>query len=625
MDELSFAEFSPATREAWRAAVEKVLKGADFDRRMVSRTEDGLSIQPLYGPDDGAADAGVPGVFPFVRGSRKAGARWRMEQRHGHPDPATANRQALDDLERGADGIRFAIADPLAEAPTGVALAGPDAFASLLDGFFTEMAAVSLDAGSRAVPFGRALLAVWRERGQTSDAKGDFHADPLAVLARDGRLDKTLDAAFAEMVELVALAQGFDGVRALGCDLRPLHEAGAGPSLELGAGLAQATALLRGLERAGLAPTDAAAQLTWLVPVDADVFMGIAKLRALRRCWSTIVQASGGDAAPQITAETSRRMLTRRDAYVNLLRNTVAAFGGAAGAADSVTVLPFTAAMGLPDRSARRMARNTQLILQGEASLDHVADPGGGSWYVEALTDQLAKAAWSAFQEIEAEGGFLRSLESGALRGRIDAQWAKRAKGLASRREMVTGVSAFPLLDEHAVELEEVDTSTLMAALPKTEAALTTEPLPRRRLAEAYEDLRDRADAAGLPEVLLLQLGTLAEATVRSTWIKNLVEAGGLRAVESGPLADTEAVAAAVKDKAARFVVLCSTDDRYAALAAAATIAARGAGAQTVALAGRPGDLEAPLRAAGCEVFLYQGIDVLDALEDAHKRLGIAA
>ncbi len=627
MDELSFAEFPETSREVWRAAVDKVLKGADFDKRLVSRLEDGLRVQPLYGADE-TLDSGTPGSFPFVRGTQAAGVRWRVEQRQAHPDPATANAQALDDLQRGADGLRLAIADPVAAEPTGICLADPADLAPVLDGVFTDMAAVSLDAGSRAPAFGKALLDLWQSRGHASTASGDLHIDPLATLAHHGRLDRELAQSFAEAAAVATAAAGVPGARALGVDLRPVHDAGAGPSLELAVGLAHAVAMLRGLEVAGLAPDAAAAQVTWLVPVDADLFTGIAKIRALRRCWSTVLATFGSEAAPRITAETSRRMLTRRDPYVNLLRNTVATFAGGTGGADTLTVLPFTAALGLPDGTARRMARNIQLVLLDEAHLSHVADPGGGSWYIENLTDQLAGLAWRTFQEIEGGGGFVETLRSGALHERIDAQWQTRSKGLATRREMLTGVSAFPLIDEHPVELDPFDASDLVGRIKALAGAdaVTCTPLPVRRPAAAYETLRDRADAHGAgAKVLLLQLGTLAESNVRSTWIKNLVEAGGLRAVESGPVADGDAVAQAVAESGCGYVVLCSTDGRYAELADSAAAAAKGAGASTVALAGRPGDREPTYRAAGIEVFLYQGVDVLAALEDAHNRLGIAA
>jgi len=633
VDELSFAEFPEVDRAAWRAAVEKILKGADFDRRMVTRTEDGVAIQPLYGPDDPAGDAGVPGRYPFVRGGREVQGAWRLEQRQAHPDPATANKQALDDLEHGVQALRLAIADPLDDAPEGVRLGEPGELACVLDQVVTDAAPVSLEAGSRGLAMARALVARWRESGADPAAvAGDLHIDPLAALARTGRLPEAPRDAFAEIAGFVGeLDGGFAQVRALGADLRPVHEAGAGPSLELAVGLAQAAESLRLAEQGGLAPEVAARQLTWLVAVDDDVFMGIAKLRALRRCWSTMAAAVGDHTAPRIVAETSRRMLAKRDAYVNVLRNTLAAFAGATGGADALTVLPFTWSLGLPDRSARRMARNTQLILKEEAGLERVVDPGGGSFYVENLTDQLANAAWATFQELEREGGFLALLANGGLAGRIDEQWAKRERALATRREMITGVSAFPLVDEHAVELDPFDPRELDTAFAAARPAVaeSVTPLPRRRVAERFEALRDAADRAaetrGRPEVMVVHLGSLAESNVRASWTRSLLEAGGLGCVDSAPVADAAGVAEACRQAGPKFVVLCSSDARYAELAEAAAKAAKEAGVATVALAGRPGDNEAAWRAAGIDVFLYAGMDVLAELEAAHQRLGLAA
>ena len=633
IDELSFAEFPAVDRDAWRTAVEKILKGGDFDRRMVTRTEDGLAIQPLYGPDDPAGDPGPPGAAPFVRGARAVDGAWRLEQRQAHPDPGAANRQALDDLEHGVTALRLAIADPLADAPDGIVLNAPGELACVLDKVVVDAAPVSVEAGSRGLEMAQAMVARWREGGADPAAvEGDLHIDPLAALARTGKLARSVEAEFKEIAGFVGeLDAQFAKVRALGVDLRPAHEAGAGASLELAIGLAQAAEVLRRAEAGGLAPEVAARQLTWLVPVDDDVFTGIAKLRALRRAWATMAAAVGAEAAPRVVAETSQRMLARRDAYVNLLRNTLAAFAGATGGADALTVLPFTASLGLPDRSARRMARNTQLILKDESMLARVVDPGGGSFYVENLTDQLAEAAWSTFQELERAGGFLALLESGELARRIGEQWGKRKRALAARREMITGVSAFPLLDEHEVELDPFDATELWSGLTaaRPAAAVSVTPLPRHRLAERFEALRDAADRAaearGRPELLLLHLGSLAESNVRATWIRGLFEAGGLGCVDSAPVADAEAAAEACRQAGTRFVVLCSTDERYAELAERVARAAKAAGVETIGLAGRPGDHEAAWRAAGIDVFLYAGIDVLAELEAAHQRLGLAA
>ncbi|MGF1650950.1 MAG: methylmalonyl-CoA mutase family protein, partial [Hyphomicrobiaceae bacterium] len=400
--------------------------------------------------------------------------------------------------------------------------------------------------------------------------------------------------------------------------------------LELATGLAQFAWQLRAFEAKGLDPAVIAAETTWLVPVDDDVFQSIAKLRALRRVWSTLVGACGIEVAtPRIVAETSRRMLAKRDPWVNLLRNTVAAFSGAVGGADAVTVLPFTAALGLPDRSARRMARNTQLILLEEAGLGHVVDPAGGSFYVEYLTDEIAKRAWQRFQGIEAEGGFMAVLESGTLLQAIDGVWQERQRAVATRKAPLTGVSTYPQLDERTVELDEVDAAPLLARL-ETPAPVADDlllgPWPRRRLAESFEALRDSADgratAAGKrPSVLLLNLGQLADHTVRNGWIKGLVAAGGIEAVDSEPLTDADAVARACRSAPAQIAVLCSSDRRYAELAEAAARAAKDTGVKRLFLAGRQGEAETGLRAAGVDGFLYQGMDVTAELSSMHDLL----
>jgi len=314
-------------------------------------------------------------------------------------------------------------------------------------------------------------------------------------------------------------------------------------------------------------------------------------------------------------------MMTRRDPYVNMLRNTIAVAAAGLGGADSITVLPHTAALGLPDAFARRIARNTQLILLEESNLAKVADPAAGSGAIEDLTNKLCVAAWARFREIEAAGGAWAALERGLVQGKVAAVRAQHKQAVARRKDTLTGTSDFPDLAETPPAVLDV---APVAAPKETAAAVTAEALPRIRLAQPFEQLRDASDhmlaARGArPKVFLANLGTLSDFTARSTFAKNFFEAGGIEAVTNEGFADRDAMVAAFKASGARLACLCSSDEVYEREAASAAQAL--AGAAHIYLAGRPRALETALRSAAVGTFIFAGCDALAILEAAYDIL----
>jgi methylmalonyl-CoA mutase len=306
---------------------------------------------------------------------------------------------------------------------------------------------------------------------------------------------------------------------------------------------------------------------------------------------------------------------------VNMLRTTVACLAAAVGGADAVTVLPFDSALGLPDGFARRIARNTQAILVEESGLARVIDPAGGSWYVERLTDQLARAAWPVFQEIERAGGQHAALRSGLIAEQLAQNWAKRSSALARRREAVTGVSEFPNLSEPRL---------VRVAAPAAPGG----GLPRVRRAAAFEALRARSDAVladtgARPRILLAALGPAAVHTARSTFAANLFQAGGIETVLSEAAGgsktdkpDFAALTEAFTASGTAAACLCSSDGLYAEYAAEAAAALKAAGARYVVLAGRPGDRRAAYAEAGVDAFAYVGCDALAILTTVLDEIG---
>jgi len=584
--------FPNPTEADWRARVEAVLKGGDFTKKLVSRTHDGLPIQPLY---QRRADATLAtGAAP--------GQPWRVMCRVDHPDADAAAAQAREDLEGGADALALVIAGGRSARGYGIASDRLAELDAALTGIHLDLIQLRLDPAPGGAGHALAIAALVEQRKlNPAQVEIDFGMDPIALLALPGQPPGDWAGMAAELGEtiLALKARGFRGPF-LTVDLRPWHEAGASEGQELGAALAQGVLYLRALEAHGVTLDEAFRVLSFIVPVDTDQFLGIAKLRALRRLWAKVAAACGIGSAPAlIHAETSWRMLTRRDSHVNILRNTIAAFAAGVGGADTVTVLPFTHALGLPDAAARRLARNTSIVLMEEASLWRVADPAAGAGGYEALTEELAARAWALFQEIEGEGGLLASLSQGSLQARIAATAAARAKAVATRREPITGTSEFADLAEIAPVVLDAPEQTHPAA---QDSAIL--PLVSRRIAEPFEALRARADAIRAatgqrPRVALVTLGALADHAARLAFTRNLFEAGGIAVAEEATLA-----------------CLVGSDAAYADEGAARAASLTSSG-KIVWLAGRPGEMEAALREAGVTRFVYAGCDVVEALTAA--------
>ena len=603
------AEFPAATREAWRRLVEGVLKGATFDARLVAKTYDGLAIEPLYGRK---ADA-----RPIA--GRTPGTAWWIAQRADHPDAAAANAEALHDLENGATALSLIFAGGVGAYGYGLA-ADEGTLAKALAGIHLD-AGIALDLDAGAWHPGKELAALVRRSGIAAAATNiRFGYDPIGTATASGASPLPwgdLAPAFTTTMGELA-AQGFRGPFAC-ADGRLIHNAGGSEAQELAYALAVAVEYLRALETQGIALDAARAMLYFRLAADANQFLTMAKFRALRTLWARVEDACGlVPAPPFVAAETAWRMMTRRDPYVNMLRATVAVVGAGLGGADAITVLPFTLALGLPDRFARRIARNTQLVLLEESNLAKVADPAAGAGGIEDLTDKLCRAAWAAFQEIEAAGGAWAALQQGLVQNKVAAVRTAREAAVARRKDALTGTSDFPDLAEAPVAVLEV----APVAPPPVPATPTFEPLPRIRLAEPFEALRDASDrtlaqTGARPKVFLANLGTPADFTARATFAKNFFEGGGIEAVGNDGFESRDALVAGFRASGARLACLCSSDAVYAREAVATAQALRDAGA-VLLLAGRPGALEAALTEAGVGGFVFAGCDALAALRTTH-------
>ena len=614
MTNVSFAaEFPPTDAAAWRTLVETALKGADFDKRLVSRSYDGLRVEPLY-----PRAAGVHAVA-----GRAGGEPWHVMARADHPNAAEANKQALLDLENGATGLSLVFAGAL--GAYGYGLDGSEAtIARALDNVWLDAVAIETDFSAQQKDAGLNLAKAVRARGIAPAATQiRFAHDPLGLMARNGAAPRP----WAETAKLLAgfaadlAGQGFKGPFAV-ADGRAVHAAGGSEAQELAFALGNAVAYLRMFVDAGV-PLDQARKLIFFrLAADADEFMTIAKFRALRKLWARVEEASGLTPQPAfVSAETAWRMMTQRDPYVNMLRTTIAITAAGLGGADSISVLPFTAARGLPDAFARRVARNQQLILLEESNLYRVADPAAGSGGIEALTTQLAQTAWSLFQDIEKAGGAAAAIEQGLMQKKVAETRKAHEANVARRKEPLTGATEFPHLGESDVKVLDASRVTV----PPLTAAITFDALPQIRLAEPFEALRDKSDAiarksGSRPKVFLANLGKLSEFTTRAGYAKNFYEAGGVEAIGSDGYKDQAEMLAAFRKSGTNLACICSSDKVYEAEAVAAAKALAEAGA-TIHLAGRPGELEAIWKEAGVRTFIYVGCDVLSTLQAAYDSL----
>lgn len=638
--------FPVPPHEAWRAAVERVLGSSEVDKRLVSRTADGIRIEPLYHAARSSA-----------RPLRAKPGRWRVAARLDHPEPSEACDLALGELENGADTLTISFAG--AHAARGYGLVADDVAAldAALDGVLLDLIHLRLDPAPQGRINALLLAALVQKRGHAPQGISvEFGLDPIGAFASFGSLALPWPEIGRRLAETIQALQdvGFSGPF-IAVDSRPYHEAGASEAQELGALLATAAAYLRALEAQGMPLAEARDGLAFTLVADTDQFLTVAKLRAARLLWDRIQRACGLEPKPAIIhAETAWRSLTRRDPWVNLLRGTAAAFSAGVGGADSIAVQPFTAALGLPDAFARRIARNTQLILAEESNLWRVADPAAGSGGFEALTEALCEQGWKEFQKLEKQTagelhGIVAALVNNQLHKSLSKQRTQRAKLVATRREPITGTSEFPDIREAEVAVLEVapvarngrclpgrlaewSQGEIIRALMKGDSradaswgsfdAASTGALPSIRLAEPYEVLRDKADAlVTRPGIFLATLGTVADFSARAGFARNLFAAGGL-AAENGDgfvkdgATDLNALVAAFRHSKARLACLCGSDSAYAEEGAAAAEALVKAGA-TVWLAGRPEDGQA-LKRSGVSWTLYSGCDAVEALEWAH-------
>lgn len=660
-------EFPQAEWDEWKNLVEKTLGGADFEKKLVSSTYDNIKIQPLYTaentPENGSD---LPGTAPFTRGTSESPRAlfWHIAQSFSQPDPGIANKNILTELKNGVTALVLRLDDD-ANSERTITISNLDDFEQLLFGVHIDMLPLHLDAGDRGPAAASLAIAHARKSGAPLEkCEITFGIDPLGEFARRGIINENIDQAFALMSDIASWStENLPLGRSILSDTRHYHSAGASSAQELACALSTGLEYLRALEKHGLALSQAATQITFFMAADADFFGTIAKFRSLRRLWATITASCGIDPSPaKLMAQTASRMMSALDPGVNMLRTTVASFAAGAAGADSITVEPYTTKHGLPDEHARRIARNTQVILQEEAGVARVLDPAGGSYFVENLTNDLCEKAWEIFQDIEAKGGMFASLKSGHVQQMIASLHEKRRADIAKRKTPITGVSEFPDIHEGKVKTEPLSSGRTAqtghasgplalpeplngafaamiqaaengASIAELTAAFagggeTCEALPVISLAEDYEALRAASDAFTIktgarPKIFLCNLGKVSAFTGRATFAKNFFEAGGIEAISNNGFETAADAAKAFSASGAEIAILCSSDTVYETLGLETVKALGDSNVKAVYLAGHPGEAKQAYEAAGTRDFIYVGCNVLSVLQDAQSVLGV--
>nr|VFJ88987.1 MAG: methylmalonyl-CoA mutase [Candidatus Kentron sp. H]VFJ89745.1 MAG: methylmalonyl-CoA mutase [Candidatus Kentron sp. H]VFJ97217.1 MAG: methylmalonyl-CoA mutase [Candidatus Kentron sp. H] len=695
---ISFEEFPIPSYNEWRETAEKGLKGASFEKKLITKTYEGIDLQPMYQENalEGLAHVDAPpGFAPYARGTTALGYQekpWEVTQELYYATPKEFNKALRADLPRGQTAINLALdqATLMGEDPDGdvgddvgkggVSIASPKDLEGALAGVDLTDIHFLTQAGAEAIPLAALIVALLQKQGKSpADLDGCIGMDPLGSLARDGHLPRPLNGVYDGMARFTQwAAANAPKLYTITVQGHPYHDGGASATQELGYALATGVEYLRQVGRRWPHVDEIAQRMVFSFSLGSNFFMEIAKMRAARIAWAKIVKAFGGNIDSQkmaIHARTSGWNKTLYDPYVNMLRTTTESFSGVLGGVDSMHVAPYDEVAGAPTDFSRRVARNTHTILREEVGIPRTVDPVGGSWYVEHLTDSVAKSAWEIFQEIEKAGGIFEALENGIPQKQIAAVAEKRSLDAARRKAIFVGVNQYanmgdkplqPITRPDALALQakraqEVityrktrDDGPCKAALDKLLVAEPAEvvdaainaakagatlgeisealakedsfdtvmtPVAIHRGSEPFEKLRETmkayAEKNGAPaKVFSANMGPIPQHKGRADFSRGYLEVGGFDVIGNDGFQTVEDAAKAAKESGARIVVICSTDKTYPDLVPPLTkLIKENDPKTTVLLAGYPKDLVEGFKQAGVDDFIFMGGNCLGLMQ----------
>ena len=595
-----FSEFQAPTKQEWLDKIGVDLKGADFQKRLVWKTPEGFSVQPFYQRDDVeklSTPYSMPGEFPFVRGNKKNDNTWYIRQEIEADDAKAANAKALDILNKGIDSLSFTIPGDCVSA---------EFVEALLKDIYCDCVELNFNTCKRhSAELAEILVAYFEKKGYDKEKiVGSIDWDPMDKILQGKPVDHIMEVMNTYAVPLVNTLKDYPNFRCITVNAVNLSNKGAYCMQELGYALAWGNEYMQQLTDAGVDATLAAKKIKFNMGISENYFMEIAKFRAGRMLWAEIVKQYEPkcDCACQmiVNAITTEYNMTIFDAHVNLLRSQTETMSAALAGVHSIVVTPFDAAYEKPDDFSERIARNQQLLLKEECHFNTVVDPSAGSYYIETLTESLAKEAWKEFLAVEEKGGFLEAIKSGAVQEDIDATNAKRHTLAAQRREFILGTNQFPNFNE------------------KSEGK---RPLNNTRLAADFENLRLATEgAAKQPIAFMLTIGSLVWRQARAQFSCNFLASAGYKVIDNlGFPTVEEGIEAAMKANA-DIVVLCSSDEEYAEYAIPAFKALNNRAMFVVA--GAPECME-DLKKEGIENFIHVKVNQLETLKEFNAKLGI--
>jgi methylmalonyl-CoA mutase len=633
-----FSEFPPVTTEAWEAQINIDLKGKDYDKTLVWRTNEGINVRPYYRDENlnGLEFVGtLPGQFPYVRGNRKAGNNWLVRQDIEVVNFGDANKKALDILSKGVTSLGFVFKNCQEISVNDLK--------QLLQGICLEKTEVNFVMTCKNLPLVKSLVAFLKDQKANPDeVKASVDFDPIGVFTLKGKFCSNETEAFVRVKEVLESAAEYKGIQSIGVNGKNFNNAGASIVQELGFSLAIGAEYLTRLTENGLNAGVVAPRIRFNFGVGGNYFMEIAKLRAARMLWANIVKAynpkceCGKDCdcdgkcsdgiclcagKMHIHSETSVWNKTIYDPYVNLLRTETEAMSATLGGTDSLTIRPFDAVYEQPTEFAERIARNQQSVLKEEAHFDKIADPAAGSYYIETLTASIAEQAWKIFLEVQEKGGFIAAFRAGFVQSLVNEMASKRIKAVATRRDNLLGVNQFPNYTEQiSCDLN----SQLFEAVDQTDKDAEVETIKFYRSAQQLEALRYKTDCFSAknkrPKAFMLTIGSIVFSKARAQFACNFFAVAGYEVVDNNAFESVEAGVKAALDAKADIVVICSSDEEYAGFAPEAFGQLKG---KTIfVVAGAPACTD-DLKAAGIENFISVKTNLLESLTAYNNKLGI--
>jgi methylmalonyl-CoA mutase len=702
----TFAEFPAPGYEEWRKAAEAAIKGAPFEKVLITKTYEGIDLQPMYRAED-AADlphlGTMPGFAPYVRGTEPLGYKldpWEVSQEIVENTPEAFNQALVADLERGqtAVNMRLDIATLLGEdadtpetayvGKDGVSISCLDDLSIALRGVDLAQTPIYIQAGASGIPMAAMLSALLeKQSGSKASLRGCIGADPLGELAREGRIPRSMGGAYDDMAQLTAwAAASAPDLQTVLVRAHPYHDGGGNAVQELAFAIATGVEYLREMQTRGVSVDQAAPRILFAFSLGSNFFMEIAKLRAARILWAKVVKEFGGSEDSQkmrTHARTSAWNKTLYDPNVNMLRATTEAFSGVLGGCDSMHIGPMDEVARIPSDFTRRAARNVHTVLGDEAGLSRTVDPAGGSWYVENLTDSVARAAWDLFREVEIQGGMAKALQTGFVQQQVAAVAAERAKAFAQRRDIFVGTNMYPNMADKPLEISETDHAALQqtraaalksyrdaadaewrkSALEKLSQAAPADrvdaavhaalggatlgdlcgalcanetmdplidPVKIERGAEAFERLRRRSEAHAektgeAPKVFLANMGPIPQHKARADFSRGFLEVGAFEVIGNKGFETTDQALEAALSSGAPVVVICSTDKTYPDLVPPIAKGIKDAKPEAVVLvAGYPKDHIDAFKQAGVDDFIHVRANCYELLDNLQNRIGVA-